>query len=123
MRILISVDLRDEYQECIRIAVPWAERLGATADLVYVSRSSTTERDLKRLEGLMGFLPRASQGEAVLITGTPGEALCKKAAGYDAVLIATHGRTGVNRLVLGSVAEKVVRGAPCPVIVLRLDKL
>lgn len=36
----------------------------------------------------------------------------------DLVVMATHGRTGVARLVLGSVAEHVVRGAPCPVLVI-----
>ncbi len=39
--------------------------------------------------------------------------------GVDSVVIATHGRTGVGRLLLGSVAEKVVREAPCPVLTVR----
>jgi nucleotide-binding universal stress UspA family protein len=37
----------------------------------------------------------------------------------DVLVIATHGRTGLKRLVLGSVAEKVIRGAPCSVVVAR----
>jgi nucleotide-binding universal stress UspA family protein len=37
----------------------------------------------------------------------------------DLIVIATHGETGFNRLVFGSIAEKVVRMAPCPVLVLR----
>lgn len=39
--------------------------------------------------------------------------------GSDLVVIGTHGRTGVARVVLGSVAEKVVREAPCSVLVAR----
>lgn len=39
--------------------------------------------------------------------------------GVDLVVVATHGRTGFKRLLLGSVAERVVREAPCPVLVVR----
>jgi nucleotide-binding universal stress UspA family protein len=38
---------------------------------------------------------------------------------YDLCVIGTHGRTGLSRILLGSVAEKVVRHAPCPVLVVR----
>jgi nucleotide-binding universal stress UspA family protein len=41
----------------------------------------------------------------------------------DLIVIATHGMTGWNKLVFGSVAEKVVRLAPCPVLVLRAPPL
>ena len=37
----------------------------------------------------------------------------------DVIVMGTHGRTGVNRLLLGSVAERVVRQAPCPVLTVR----
>lgn len=39
--------------------------------------------------------------------------------GVDEVILASHGRTGVSRILLGSVAEQVVRRAPCPVTVVR----
>ncbi len=39
--------------------------------------------------------------------------------GYDLILMSTHGRGGLSRLVFGSVAEAVVRHAPCPVLVVR----
>jgi nucleotide-binding universal stress UspA family protein len=37
----------------------------------------------------------------------------------DLIVIATHGRTGLSHLLLGSVAERVVRAAPCPVLTVR----
>jgi universal stress protein A len=40
----------------------------------------------------------------------------------DLIVLTTHGRTGVSQVLMGSVAEKVVRSAPCPVLVVRPDK-
>lgn len=40
---------------------------------------------------------------------------------YDLVVVGTHGRTGLSRILLGSVAEKVVRHAPCSVVAVRPD--
>ncbi len=37
----------------------------------------------------------------------------------DLIILATHGRTGIRRLVIGNVAEKVVRHAPCPVFTVK----
>jgi len=37
----------------------------------------------------------------------------------DLVVLATHGRTGLKRLVIGNVAEKIVRHAPCPVLTVK----
>ena len=43
-------------------------------------------------------------------------------AGSDLIVMGTHGRTGLERLLLGSVAEKVMRDAPCSVLVVKLPK-
>lgn len=53
--------------------------------------------------------------------GNPGIRVCDVATslGADLVVIASHGRTGIGRLLLGSVAERVVRLAPCAVLVVR----
>lgn len=53
--------------------------------------------------------------------GDPGSRITEIAAARDAglIVISSHGRTGLNRMLLGSVAERVVRLAPCPVLVLR----
>jgi nucleotide-binding universal stress UspA family protein len=59
--------------------------------------------------------------EAVLLAGKPAEVLARLAAdgGYDLIVVGTHGRSGVKRLVLGSVAEHVVRASPISVLVVR----
>ena len=48
--------------------------------------------------------------------------LALAAEGYDLIVLGTHGRTGLSHLLLGSVAEKVSRGAPCPVVTVRLAR-
>jgi nucleotide-binding universal stress UspA family protein len=56
-----------------------------------------------------------------LIEGTPRTVVLDVAAVLEAdlILVGTHGRTGLNRLLLGSVAEGIVRSAHCPVLVAR----
>ncbi len=41
--------------------------------------------------------------------------------GVDLIVTSTHGRSGLTHLILGSVAEKIIRHAPCPVFVVRAD--
>jgi nucleotide-binding universal stress UspA family protein len=66
----------------------------------------------------------AITGEAVatvLLSGPPAPAIVGFArdAGVDLIVTASHGRTGVRRIVLGSVSEQVIRTAPCDVLVVR----
>ena len=53
--------------------------------------------------------------------GDPFEAIIEGAEDFmsDLIVLATHGRTGVKRLVIGNVAEKIVRHAPCPVLTVK----
>ncbi len=61
------------------------------------------------------------KGESIIVDGTPVEAIIETAKnkGVDLIVIGTHGRTGLTHALIGSVAEKVVRLASCPVIVTR----
>ncbi len=55
------------------------------------------------------------------IDGDPGESLLRLAdeESYDLIVLTTHGRSGVSRWIFGSVAEKIVRHANCPVMTVR----
>jgi nucleotide-binding universal stress UspA family protein len=55
----------------------------------------------------------------VVINDLPTAAVLESAAEHDLIAVATHGRSRMARLFLGSVADKVVRGAACPVLVVR----
>jgi nucleotide-binding universal stress UspA family protein len=55
----------------------------------------------------------------VVVNELPTAAVLEAAAEHDLIAVATHGRSRMARLFLGSVADKVVRGAACPVLVVR----
>lgn len=58
-----------------------------------------------------------------VVIGRPTRAILAAAAslGADLVVVGTHGRTGLPHALLGSVAEQVIRAAPCPVLTVRTD--
>lgn len=59
--------------------------------------------------------------EAIIIQGVPFAEIIKaaKECKIDLIVLGTHGRTGLSHAIMGSVAEKVVRKAPCPVLTIR----
>ncbi len=62
--------------------------------------------------------------ERVVITGIPHQEIVAFANSkkVDMIIIGTHGRTGIDRILFGSTAAQVVRNAPCPVLTVRLPK-
>jgi nucleotide-binding universal stress UspA family protein len=60
--------------------------------------------------------------KVVVQVGHPAETIVDAAAAASLVIMATHGRTGVSHLLLGSVAERVVRLSPAPVLTIRPKK-
>lgn len=59
--------------------------------------------------------------ECVITNGIPYEEILKKAqeTGASMIVVGTHGRSGIDHLLFGSTAERVVRSAPCPVVTVR----
>jgi len=57
-----------------------------------------------------------------IVTGIPYEEIIRTAeeAATSLIVLGTHGRTGLDHLIFGSTAERVVRGASCPVLTIRL---
>lgn len=60
----------------------------------------------------------------VFLVGDPATEIVRYArdSGVDRIVMGTHGRTGTERLLMGSVAEKVLRDAPCSVLVVKLPR-
>lgn len=140
-RVLLAVDLYDLPADLLPQAVSWATRLNARLDLFYAGRYETYTRfvhdpavrrlldaeahkardaDRATLNKILSEVPEDCRGEAVLVDGDAVEGLLEAEAPYDAVLVGTHGRTGLARALLGSTAERIVRTSIRPVLVLRL---
>jgi nucleotide-binding universal stress UspA family protein len=65
--------------------------------------------------------PKLAQVQLEVVFGDPGHAVTHYASDVkaDLIVLSSHGRTGIGRLLIGSVAERIVRYAHCPVLVLR----
>jgi nucleotide-binding universal stress UspA family protein len=116
--ILLATDFSPSSDEALRVAAQLARQLGARLHIVHVSRNGDPHGayELSRLAA--GF---ASHEIAVTTAHKFGEAAERilahaRDAGVDLIVVGTHGRTGVTRAILGSVAERVTRRAPCPVL-------
>ena len=72
-----------------------------------------------------GYLARVTaaglEGEIAVVHGVPFQEILDtaKKRQVDLIIMGTHGRTGLPHVLLGSVAEKVLRLAPCPVLIAR----
>jgi nucleotide-binding universal stress UspA family protein len=58
----------------------------------------------------------------VVVEGSPTRKIIEMAADFDLVVMGTLGRSAISKLFMGSVAERVTRYAPCPVLVVRAKK-
>lgn len=137
--VLATTDFSDESQSGVRYAVAFAQEIGAAVALLHVieppSRVAGMEAiplacDDSEWAALAGAqLKKLAQREGKkdlrltthLRTGKPFHEICADAAqcAADLIVISTHGYTGVQRVLLGSTAERVVRHAPCPVLTVR----
>ena len=126
MHITVAVDLRESTDHVVEAAVHWGARMGAQVDLVYSApafegdtparETERIEHRLRALERLMQKVPEPMRGETRLLSGRPLDTL--PTAAQDLLVVTTHGRTGLSRLWLGSVAERVIATATTPVLVL-----
>ena len=136
-RILIALDESAIAAHAVEVGSELAAALKAQSALVYVLDATRAFQpdggipaaelvaSLKR-EGQL-FLAAAAQHTAeppawqFVREGKPADQILATAREWDAdaIVVGTHGRSGVSRLVLGSTAEAVVRQAPCPVLVIK----
>ena len=67
----------------------------------------------------MGKRTPTMNWKRVVLKGAPATEICALAKNFDLIVIATHGRTGLKYFWIGSIAEKVVRRSPCPLLAVR----
>jgi universal stress protein A len=136
-KILVPHDFSDTSEVAVRYAIALAHNFGAQLYLLHVSDRAKFEMATEFPLGLDGTLDDAVRERLLKIltpreqiefkpsfefrTGAPAAEIVKYAreADVDLIVMGTHGRGFVAHVVLGSVAEKVVRTAPCPVLTVR----
>ena len=141
-RILVPVDYSEQSRRALEYGAALAEAFGAPIDVVhcwdrpsyvpdnvYIERPGgkrrplvevlreDAEHEMSEFLGATRLPPGVSVGRH-LVSGEPAAAILSRAkkSGHDLIVIGTNGRTGVRQLLLGSVAARLVRLAPVPVI-------
>ncbi len=140
-KVLVPIDFSDYSKAALKYAVNFAKMFKSEMILIYVVEpviyppdfsmgqiaipSVNTEWDVKAKEELNKLasneIPKEIRVTTLIKTGKPFLEIIDTAAELDTdiIIIATHGHTGVEHILFGSTAEKVVRKAPCPVLTLR----
>lgn len=138
-RMLVGVDVDNEgATNVLEFSARWAQALDSEVDAVYALNQTlppiqnpqiraTAEKEFlaskepirqKVVALLEQVVPEAHRGDALLRAGEPENVLVHLSEDYDIVLVGNRGRTGITRLLLGNVANYVVRSSHCDVIVL-----
>ena len=141
--ILVPTDLSEGAHDALDYACELARKLDATIHLVNVIGipaigvpelgvaltasviDSMVVENQKALDELVARkCTDVRMGQALLKTGDARDLINQTAleVGADLIVMGTHGRRGVSRALLGSIAETVVRSAPCPVLTVRTHK-
>lgn len=108
-------------------AVTLAKNHGASLTIIYVHSPSSDRYDGTYWRGQLEQIRPIDRGitvHHVYLEGDPASEIVKFArdAAIDLIVMGTHGRSGMERLLMGSVAEKVMREAPCSTLVVKLPK-
>jgi nucleotide-binding universal stress UspA family protein len=141
-RILVPIDFSEHSKKALRYAIPFAKQFNASIDLLYVVEPTIypadfsfgqvgfpnvedelRQRGAEELDALLRKeIGRQVPAKKVIRTGKAFYEIDQYAReeGVDLIIIATHGHSGVEHVLFGSTAEKVVRHAPCPVLVVRM---
>jgi nucleotide-binding universal stress UspA family protein len=138
-KILVPVDFSADSQRAMEVAADMIARDGTGITLLHIVEIPVAYRGRTTLPGAVEALDKrgaeALDAWATVLRakvsvpvstewhiGSPGTevlAVLDEDRSYDLVVTGSHGRTGVRRVLIGSVAEKIVRYSPCPVLVAR----
>lgn len=134
MRVLVPVDLSEESGPLLCVAAELSARVGGELIALHVYRHEAAAAALReagtfidlyvgQLRSELGYLLTQAGitgpgGRVEVVGGDPVETIVARASrlGADLIVMGTHRRTSLSRLLVGSVAEGVLRRAPCPVV-------
>jgi nucleotide-binding universal stress UspA family protein len=137
-RIVVPIDLSAPSLDALEYATHFAKQIGASVTILHVmepvaygldfslthARESQRQRDYleNRLKVLSSILTaQGLKNDYVLKPGLPLDAIVTFVQQHeiDLIIMGTHGRRGLSHLLLGSIAEAMLRHAPCPVLTVR----
>jgi nucleotide-binding universal stress UspA family protein len=126
-KVLYPTDFSSYSNQAYFHALAQAEIHGASLTILYVYNPSQRDGDREYWRGQLEQIRPSNLDipvEHVLLEGDPAQEINRYArdANFDLIVLGTHGRTGRERLLMGSVAEKVMRDGPCSVLVVKLPK-
>lgn len=115
-RILVATDFSAASAAAERVAREYARRLQASVHILHVVE--TGEDIVNALLGDVALDFARPAPTMVIERGDPAAQIADYARRHriNLIVVGTHGRTGVTRALLGSVAERLLRNAPCPVL-------
>jgi nucleotide-binding universal stress UspA family protein len=132
---LVPVDFSEYANQALDYAIALATKLQSRLTLLHVIYMPAlaageigpymTDIEAQARKAIEGNLQRVNdaglEGTTMLVHGIPWQEIVQTAEDKlaDLIIMGTHGRSGIQHVLLGSVAEKVVRLAPCPVLVTR----
>ena len=128
-KMLCPVDFSEESRAALRVAADLARRFGAELTVFHADAATSRLQAATATNGQLADwkseAERLGVARATTATaaGEPQKAIVETASqgGYDLVVMGTHGRTGRDRALIGSVAENVVRMSRVPVLVVHAD--
>jgi len=130
-RIVIPVDDTEASRNAVRQGAFLAKLLSVSAKVISVNDThqfiaSVVLEEKLRKEAELSLERFKKIGEEIginleteLISGDPAEEIVKFADGNDLIVMANHGKKGVDKFMLGSVSRDVLRDAPCSVLVVK----
>lgn len=143
-KIMVAIDFSDSSDNAFQAALMLAEKFSARLLIMhvinepvdlrgfYVPHISFDKLEEEIEEGakklMETFCRQHIKGfddfETIIAPGIPYETIISRASdeGAELIVIGTHGRTGLDHVLFGSTAEKVVRKSPLPVLTVRLDE-
>ena len=117
-QVLLATDFSASSDAALGVARDYARQFGARLHVLHVVRPGGEPAVPAPLSELAQDLGSNLSVRTAVESGSPASEIVRYAErhGVDLIVVGTHGRTGVTRALLGSVAERVVRTAPCPVL-------
>jgi nucleotide-binding universal stress UspA family protein len=133
--ILVPIDFSASSEHALDYACELAAKLGATLHVVHALGATVNQFEAVFTSSMLESMrigaqarlakllaPRRERveiGKVIIQSNEPRDAILEaaKELGVELIVIGSHGRHGVSRLLLGSIAEGVARRAPCPVLV------